>query len=91
MLNWSAVTRSEQGEPAIVDRYVIYRGIDPYVTPTSESRYGTSVATTFTDSLALSDPQSHYYFVTAVNVVGRESAISNRVGKSTFTIVPGTP
>ncbi|MFQ5498646.1 MAG: Ig-like domain-containing protein [Candidatus Zixiibacteriota bacterium] len=88
-LGWSAVTLDTSGLPAILNRYVIYRGTSAYFTPTALDSIGS------TDTLSLSfvdndlgaanvvgDTTTQYFYtVQAVNFLENRSALSNRVGE----------
>jgi hypothetical protein len=90
VLNWSPVTHNVAGDPTTVETYRIHWSADdPYLTP--EGAPGdTTTGTTYTHTGALGDPGTNYYYiVTAVDDLGQESAISNRVGTFHFPILPG--
>jgi len=92
VLNWSPVTHNVAGDPATVETYRIYWAADePYLTPGGTPDDATA-STTYTHTGALADPAVNYYYVvTAVDELGQESAVSNRVGALHFPILPGSP
>ncbi|MFZ5981229.1 MAG: PKD domain-containing protein, partial [Candidatus Zixiibacteriota bacterium] len=94
-LNWSAVTVDLSGFAATIDRYVIYRGISAYFTPTDMDSIG------MTDELTLSFTDNdiggvnvvgdtlvqYFYTIMAVDIYGNRSAVSNRVGEYDYQII----
>ncbi|MFC1683833.1 kelch repeat-containing protein, partial [Candidatus Zixiibacteriota bacterium] len=82
-LSWTAVTADTAGMPTSVDRYVVYRNIDPAFSTTPADSIGGTVELFYLDSTAALQNISinHFYVVKAVDSVGRRSADSNRVGE----------
>ena len=82
-LSWTAVTADTAGIPTSVDRYVVYRNIDPAFSTTPADSIGGTVELFYLDSTAALQNISinHFYVVKAVDSVGRRSADSNRVGE----------
>lgn len=83
VLSWNSVEDAAS--------YRVYRSTTPYFTPTLATRIATDVTTTtYTDTGAIGDPANNtFYVVTAVDVEGRESAPSTRVGEFDFALVTG--
>jgi hypothetical protein len=84
-------------DPNVV-AYKVWRGTQPYFTPGDA---GTEIldelippyssVVTYTDSGAVGDPNTNYYYgVMAVNGFGLSSALSNRVGEFDYSLTPGT-
>jgi uncharacterized repeat protein (TIGR01451 family) len=91
-LTWPPVTEDVEGYPIAVDHYEVWRSKQPYFAPgdiSSPLPIATPAANTFTDSSVLHSSIQYYYVVKAVSASMQASAISNRVGKHTFTMVPG--
>lgn len=89
VLDWSAVTQDIRGEAITGVTYHIYRAAnDPYFTPGAVP-YDTTDGTSYTDSGAVGDPNTNYYYVVTVGATGGESALSERVGEFDLALVPG--
>jgi hypothetical protein len=90
LLSWPEVNQDSLGLPEEISHYVIYRNQDPYFTPDSTD----SIAATQTSSYLDEDngigsaEHNFFYLVTAVDVAGNESQISNRVGEYDYAIIP---
>ncbi|MDF1544856.1 MAG: Ig-like domain-containing protein [bacterium] len=88
-LSWSAVTLDTDALPAIIDRYVIYRGTSAYFVPTPADSIGATddLTLTFTDTdlggaNVVGDTATQYfYLIQTVNFLENRSANSNRVGE----------
>ena len=97
-LNWSAVTLDTDGLPATVDRYVIYRGISAYFTPTQLDSIGatdnltlTFIDTDINGANVVGDTAVQYFYVVGVvDFLERPSAISNRVGEFDYALTTTT-
>jgi hypothetical protein len=89
-LTWSAVTQNLAGGAMAPDHYVVYRRVDePYFVPTPADAIAAPTTSEWTDTGALGDPAHNYYYVvTAVDALGAESALSNRLGAFDFELVP---
>lgn len=89
-LTWPAVTQDVGGKSAVVDHYDVWRSdASPYFTPnpSNDVPYARVLAPSFTDSGALEAAGAYYYAVTAVNT--SPSALSNRMGKFSFSMTTG--
>jgi M6 family metalloprotease-like protein len=82
-LSWSAVTVDTAGTLIVVDHYTIYRNADPKFSPDPADSMGSTTGTFYDDPTpALKDTDTnHYYVVKAVDVMGRKSGDSNKVGE----------
>lgn len=87
LISWQAVTQDTSGNPESTPIYYnIYCETFPFFTPDTSNFLAATTDTSYvhTDS-RLSDPNIHlYYIVTAVDVWGNESALSERVGEVDF-------
>jgi hypothetical protein len=87
-LSWSPVTEDEQGNPVVVDHYVIYRSENPSFSPVPADSIGGTAGTSYDDeTAAIMDPSTNHYFnVKAADADGRLSADSNTVGEFDFDL-----
>jgi hypothetical protein len=69
--------------------YRIYRGTDPYFTPSGDTLHDVSYGLVYTDTGALDDGVNYYYIVTAVDDLGGETAPFNDGGVFSFGLEPG--
>jgi|GEM_PF-1563280 len=92
LLTWPAVTEDTSGGAEQISHYVVYRGGQPFFTPHSgDSIAGVETPSYLdTDSGIGSSQVNHFYGITAVDLSGNESAISNRVGEFDYGIIPQT-
>ena len=90
-LTWPKVTYNVNNRATTATKYQVYRSLQPYFTPgdaSSPTPVAEVTATEYMDWGVINDPTAYYDVVRAVNVAG-PSADSNRVGKFSFTLVPG--
>jgi len=82
-LAWTAVTEDTAGLPITVNHYTVYRHSDPGFMPQTSDSIAGRVENFYIDSSsAVGDTAvHHYYLVRAVDVDGRRSADSRRVGE----------
>jgi hypothetical protein len=82
-LSWSAVTADTQGNPIVVDHYLITRSAVPDVDPGSGDSLAVTPGPVFVDTTAAVGDTAvdHFYLVRAVHTSGRRSAGSGRAGE----------
>jgi hypothetical protein len=94
-LDWSAVAQDTSGFAITVDRYVVYRGMSAYFSPTPADSIGVTddVTFTFTDSNiggadVVGDTANQYFYtVQVIDIYGNRSAPSNRVGEYDYQLI----
>ena len=82
-LSWTPVTQDALGQPATIDRYVVYRGTGPRF-PETFAPAGVSETPGFVDPGAGEGAGDLYYLVTAVN----EAGVEGPARPSVFTAAP---
>jgi hypothetical protein len=92
LLTWPEVNEDSLGSPEQISHYIVYRNQVPFFTPqSSDSIAGVSSPSYLDMESGLgSSAVNSYYVITAVDLAGNESQISNRVGEFDFSIVPQT-
>jgi hypothetical protein len=80
-LNWEAITDAD------LAKYRIYRGTSSPATTLIDSNLALSPPDTFYTNSGLTNGQSYYYRVTAVDSAGNESGYSNEVSATTVGVL----
>jgi len=90
LLTWPAVTEDTSGGAEEISHYIIYRGSQPFFTPQSSDSIAGVASPSYVDveSGMGSSQVNHTYAITAVDMAGNESGISNRVGEFDQRIIP---
>jgi hypothetical protein len=90
LLTWPAVTEDTSGGAEEISHYVVYRGSQPFFIPQSGDSIAGVVSPSYVDgeSGMGSSQVNHTYAITAVDMAGNESGISNRVGEFDYRIIP---
>jgi hypothetical protein len=88
-LSWSLVTDDVQDNPMFVGRYVVYRGNEPDFETEPGDSIGVADDISFVDTTAAVGDTAvdHYYIIQAVEINGRRSDDSDRVGEFDRTVV----
>lgn len=93
LLDWKEVTTNAQGNPTVVTRYQVFRSEEPYFDPNPTPDTGNMVEEPmepgYKHTGAMNSLVNYYYIARAVNIAG-PSADSNRVGKFSFQLIPGS-
>ena len=82
-LSWSEATTDIYNNSVTIVHYNIYRGTSADFVPDLEehaNRLDQTTGTSYTDTGALLDSQSYFYYVTAVNTNGQESLVPSNLG-----------
>jgi hypothetical protein len=97
-LTWPHIAADTQGNPLSIARYDVWRSTNPYFTlagdpsasvlPPPGAQAGDPVK--FTENSPITANTSQSYLVQAISVIGRPSAISNRVASFAYALVPGS-
>jgi hypothetical protein len=90
LLSWPPVTEDSLGGPEQISHYIVYRGQEPFFEPqSSDSVAGVTIPSYVdTHSGIGCSGLNHFYVITAVDMSGNESGISNTAGEYDYGIVP---
>ncbi len=91
-LSWLPVSTDVLDDPVVVSKYQVIRSSRPYFKPGDWSSVLPRDEPTVSPYLdgVLSQVNAYYYVVKAASAAPEASASSNRVGKFTFQLVPGS-
>jgi hypothetical protein len=89
-LTWPAVTEDTSGGAEQISHYIVYRSSQPlFTTQNGDSIAGVSELSYTDPASGIGSPElNHFYGITAVDMAGNESQISNRVGEFDYGIIP---
>ncbi|KPL17688.1 MAG: hypothetical protein AMJ92_11395 [candidate division Zixibacteria bacterium SM23_81] len=90
LLSWPAVTLDSLGLAENLSHYNIYRNEIPLFWPdVTDFIHGVQTTSYLDENSDIGSVDRHsFYLVTAVDLMGNESDISNRVGEYDYTIIP---
>ena len=91
-LTWPAVTEDTSGGAEQISHYVVYRSSRPFFTPQSGDSIAGVATLSYVDTGGGigSCQTNHFYGITAVDLAGNESDLSNLVGEFDYAVIPQT-
>jgi hypothetical protein len=90
LLTWPTVSEDSLGGPEQISHYIVYRSGDPFFIPqSSDSIAGVQTSAFLDPQGSIGDPDRNgYYVISAVDLAGNQSRLSNRVGEFDFATIP---